>query len=445
LSPELTRTFRAFRNRNYRLYAMGGVLSNTGTWIQRVAQDWLVLQLHGGSAAQASTALGITTGLQFLPVLLLSPYAGLVADRMPKRRLLQLSQGWMAVSSGLLAVLAITGVVEAWMVFAVALVFGMGAAFDAPARQAFVSEMVVPEDLTNAVSLNSASFNLARVVGPAVAGFLLAALGGTIQHGRPTSPHALAASGWVIMINAVSYLFVIVALQLMRDSELLVNPRAPREKGMVRQGFRYVRNRPDLMMILVAGFFAGTFGMNFQMTSALMATQVFHKGSGQYGLLGTTLAIGSLTGALLGARRIAKPRPHYVIVAGVAFALVEIALGLMPTYLVFAIGTPFLGLSLITMLNSANTTVQLTTEPIMRGRVMALYMMLVMGGTPIGAPFIGWVGATFGARWTLIGGGLFSLAGILLAVALFRGLNGRPILGRAREDTSEVTDTAMAA
>jgi len=441
----LTRTFRAFRNRNYRLYAMGGVLSNTGTWIQRVAQDWLVLQLHGGSAAQASTALGITTGLQFLPVLLFSPYAGLVADRMPKRRLLQMTQGWMGISSGILAILAISGVVQPWMVFAVALVFGIGAAFDAPARQAFVSEMVVPEDLTNAVSLNSASFNLARVIGPAVAGFLLAALGSTIQHGHPVTHHALAASGWVIMINAVSYLFVIAALQAMRDRELLVNPRAPREKGMVRQGFRYVRNRPDLMMILVAGFFAGTFGMNFQMTSALMATQVFHKGSGQYGLLGTTLAIGSLTGALLGARRVAKPRPHYVIVAGVAFALVEVALGLMPSYLVFAIATPLLGLSLITMLNSANTTVQLTTEPTMRGRVMALYMMLVMGGTPIGAPFIGWVGATFGARWTLVGGGLLSLAGIAIAVAVFRGLDGRPTLGRAREDDSEVTDAAMAA
>ncbi|MCW2787401.1 MAG: transporter, partial [Marmoricola sp.] len=184
---------------------------------------------------------------------------------------------------------------------------------------------------------------------------------------------------------------------------------------------RYVRSRPDLMMVLMAGFFAGTFGMNFQMTSALMATQVFHKGPGEYGLLGSTLALGSLTAALLGARREARPRPNWVIVAGLTFGAVEICLGLMPSYLTFALCTPLLGLSLLTMLNSANTTVQLSVDPMMRGRVMALYMMLVMGGTPIGAPIVGWVGATFGARWTLIGGGAMSVAGILLALLLFGG------------------------
>jgi MFS family permease len=427
-------TFRAFRNRNYRLYAAGGVVSNTGTWIQRIAQDWLVLVLHHGSPAQASTALGITTGLQFLPVLLLSPYAGLVADRMAKRRLLQLTQAWMGIWSGVLAVLAITGVVESWMVFAVAFVFGIGSAFDAPARQSFVSEMVGADDLSNAVGLNSASFNLARIIGPAVSGGMIAALGGGI-----------AVTGWVIMINAVSYLAVIGALQAMRDEELIDNPRAARGKGMVRDGVRYVRNRPDLMMVLTAGFFAGTFGMNFQMTSALMATQVFHKGAGEYGLLGTTLAVGSLTGALLGARRVGRPRPRLVILAGLAFGGVEIVLGLMPTYLTFACLTPLLGLTLLTMLNAANTTVQLSTAPTMRGRVMALYMMLVMGGTPVGAPIVGWVGATFGARWTLIGGGLMSVFGILLAVVLFHGLRGRPVLGRARISTEEATDSAMAA
>jgi MFS family permease len=430
----LSPTFRAFRNRNYRLYAAGGVVSNTGTWIQRIAQDWLVLVLHHGSPAQASTALGITTGLQFLPVLLLSPYAGLVADRMAKRRLLQLTQAWMGIWSGVLAVLAITGVVESWMVFAVAFVFGIGSAFDAPARQSFVSEMVGADDLSNAVGLNSASFNLARIIGPAVSGGMIAALGGGI-----------AVTGWVIMINAVSYLAVIGALQAMRDEELIDNPRAARGKGMVRDGVRYVRNRPDLMMVLTAGFFAGTFGMNFQMTSALMATQVFHKGAGEYGLLGTTLAVGSLTGALLGARRVGRPRPRLVILAGLAFGGVEIVLGLMPTYLTFACLTPLLGLTLLTMLNAANTTVQLSTAPTMRGRVMALYMMLVMGGTPVGAPIVGWVGATFGARWTLIGGGLMSVFGILLAVVLFHGLRGRPVLGRARISAEEATDSAMAA
>jgi MFS family permease len=407
----LSPTFRALRIRNYRLYALGGVVSNTGTWMQRVAQDWLVLQLHHGSAAEASTALGLTTGLQFLPMLLFSPYAGLVADRMSKRRLLQLTQAAMGLASLVLAGLALTGVVSTWMVFAIAFVFGIGAAFDGPARQAFVSEMVGPDDLANAVGLNSASFNLARVMGPALSGFMIAALGSGIR-----------ATGVVIFLNALSYLAVIGALQLMRPHELSPVARAARGKGMITDGVRYVRGRPDLMLILVAAFFAGTFGMNFQMTSALMATQVYHQGPGEYGLLGTTLAVGSLTGALLGARRVGRPRQRLVILAGLAFGVVEVLLGTMPTYLTFALVTPVLGLCLLTMLNAANTTVQLSVPPEMRGRVMALYMMVVMGGTPVGAPFVGWIGATFGARWTLIGGGGLTILGVLLAVALFHGV-----------------------
>ena len=420
-------TFRALRIRNYRLYALGGVVSNTGTWMQRVAQDWLVLQLHHGSAAEASTALGLTTGLQFLPILLFSPYAGLVADRMPKQRLLQLTQASMGVVSLLLGVLALTDVVTTPMVFGIAFLFGIGSAFDAPARQSFVSEMVGPDDLTNAVGLNSASFNLARVIGPALSGFLIAALGSGVS-----------ATGVVIVLNGISYLAVITALQAMRPHEFAPVARAPRGKGMIRDGVRYVRGRPDLMLILVAAFFAGTFGMNFQMTSALMATQVFNKGPGEYGLLGTTLAVGSLTGALLGARREGRPRQRLVVLAGLAFGTVEVALGLMPSYLTFALVTPLLGLCLLTMLNAANTTVQLSVSPHMRGRVMALYMMLVMGGTPLGAPVVGWVGATFGARWTLIGGGGLTVFGVLLAVALFRGF--RSPLARWRVTTADADD-----
>jgi MFS family permease len=429
----LSPTFRALRIRNYRLYALGGLVSNTGTWMQRVAQDWLVLQLHHGSAAQASTALGLTTGLQFLPILLFSPYAGLVADRMRKRRLLQLTQGWMGLTSLLLAGLALTGVVEPWMVFAIAFAFGIGAAFDAPARQSFVSEMVGPDDLANAVGLNSASFNLARVMGPAISGFLIAALGSGVR-----------ATGAVILLNGVSYLAVIGALRLMRERELAPIDRVPRGKGMIRDGIRYVRSRPDLKMIMVAAFFAGTFGMNFQMTSALMATQIFHKGPGEYGLLGTTLAVGSLTGALLGARREGRPRPRLVVLAGLAFGTVEIMLGLMPSYLSFAVLTPLLGFCLLTMLNAANTTVQLSVTPTMRGRVMALYMMVVMGGTPLGAPVVGWVGATFGARWTLIGGGAMSVLGVLLAVLVFRGLRS-PWWSRQQAPADAVDDQVMAA
>ena len=401
-------TFRALSNRNYRLYAAGGVVSNTGTWMQRVAQDWLVLQLTDNSGV----ALGITTGLQFLPMLLVSPYAGLIADRFPKRRLLQVTQLMMAVPALLLGVLAVTGVAQTWHVYALAFVFGVGTAFDAPARQSFVSEMVSQEDLTNAVGLNSASFNAARIVGPALAGFLIAALGSGVR-----------ATGWVILANAVSYGAVIYALQRMRAADLDTPEPASRDKGMIRDGVRYVRSRPDLMLVLAIVFFAGTFGLNFQMTSALMATDVYGKGATEYGLLGTTMAVGSLSGALLAARR-GRPRHRLVIGAAVAFGLVEMLAGVMPTYLTFALMTPLLGLTALTMITAANATVQLSVSPVMRGRVMALYMMIFMGGTPVGAPIVGWIGETFGARWTLIGGGGMTVLGVLLAVAVFSRTQG---------------------
>ena len=427
-------TFRALRVRNFRLYALGGVISNTGTWMQRVAQDWLVLQLFATSAAGASTALGVTTGLQFLPILLLSPYAGVVADLMPKRRLLILTQLWMGTSSLALGALAIIGHLQPWLVFALVFVFGIGAAFDAPARQAFVSEMVAGDDLSNAVGLNSASFNLARLVGPAVAGLLIAVFGGGV-----------VASGVVILLNGLSYLAVIMALRAMDTRSLTPVPVTKPDTGMIRDGVAYVWHRPDLMLILTAAFFAGTFGMNYQMTSALMATQVYHMGAGEYGLLGTTLAVGSLTGALLSARRVGRPRLKLVVLAGLAFGLVEIALGLMPSYLTFALVSPLLGLSLLIMLNAANTTVQLSVHPMIRGRVMALYLMVVMGGTPLGAPLIGWIGATFGARWTLIAGGGVTVLGVALAVMLFHGLGRRGPLVTSRLPEDERLTAPIAA
>ncbi|MGZ8736817.1 MAG: MFS transporter [Nocardioides sp.] len=402
-------TFQALSNRNYRLYAAGGVVSNTGTWMQRVAQDWLVLQLTGNSG----TALGITTGLQFLPMLLLSPYAGLVADRFPKRRLLQVTQLMMAGPALILGVLAVTGVAQTWHVYVLAFVFGVGTAFDAPARQSFVSEMVEPEQLTNAVGLNSASFNAARIVGPALAGFLIAAGGSGVR-----------ATGWVILANALSYGAVIFVLQKMRIADLDSPELAARGgKGMIREGMRYVRGRPDLMLILAIVFFAGTFGLNFQMTSALMATDVFGKGASEYGVLGTTMAIGSLSGALLAARR-GRPRHRLVIGAAVAFGAVEMLAGVMPSYLTFALITPLLGFTALTMITAANATVQLSTAPMMRGRVMALYMMIFMGGTPVGAPIVGWIGEEFGARWTLIGGGAMTILGTLFAAAVFSRTQG---------------------
>jgi MFS family permease len=404
----LSPTFGSLRNPNYRRYAVGGVVSNTGTWMQRVAQDWMVLQLTAGSGA----AVGITTGLQFLPFLLLSPLAGLVADRIPKRRLLQLTNIGMAVPALLLGLLAVTGAAQTWHVYVLALLLGVAAAFDAPARQSFVSELVDHDDLTNAVGLNSASFNAARLVGPAVAGLLIAALGGGV-----------VATGWVILLNSVSYVAPVLSLRSL-DARMLHTPDlVRREPGQIRAGLRYVRGRPDLMLVLAIVFFAGTFGLNFQLTSALMATEVFGKGATEYGLLGTFMAVGSLTGSLLAARRV-RIRHRLIVVAALTFAVLEMIAGAMPSYLAFALMTPLIGLSALTMITAANTFMQLNTDPGMRGRVMALYMMIFIGGTPLGAPLIGWIGEVAGARWTLWIGGLATAIGVLGASAVY--LRTRP-------------------
>ncbi|GAA1505375.1 hypothetical protein GCM10009788_06220 [Nocardioides humi] len=378
--------------------------------MQRVAQDWLVLTIPGNGGA----ALGITTGLQFLPVLLLSPYAGVVADRIPKRVLLQITQAVMALASLALGVVAALGVAQTWHVYLIAFVFGIGAAFDAPARQAFVSEMVGADDVANAVSLNSAAFNTARLVGPGLAGLLIALGGGGMR-----------ATGWVILANALSYLAVIAQLRRM-DEAALHSPRpAGRTPGMLREGIVYLRSQPKMLMILVLVFFVGTFGMNFQITSALMATEVFGKGAREYGVLGSVLAIGSLAGALAAAGRV-RVRVRLLMGAAVAFGVLEMAAGLAPSYVAFVLLCPLLGFSTITVLNSCNALLQIESDPALRGRVMAIYMTIVMGGTPLGAPLIGWVGEQFGARWTLIIGGALVLAGVALAV-LVRRAAGRGI------------------
>jgi MFS family permease len=404
----LSPTFRALRNPNYRLYLAGSVVSNTGTWMQRVAQDWLVLQLPGNSG----TELGITTGLQFLPVLLLSPYAGVVADRFPKRRLLQVTQATMAVASLVLGLIAVLGLAQTWHVYLIAFLFGIGAAFDAPARQSFVSEMVGQDDLTNAVGLNSASFNAARILGPAVAGLMIGALGGGAD-----------ATGWVILVNAASYLAVIAQLERMNVALLQSPELRGRSPGMLVEGVRYVRSQPKMILILIMVFFAGTFGMNFQITSALMATEVFGKGAGEYGVLGSAMAVGSLTGALMAARRV-RIRLRLLVLAALGFGAAEIVAGFLPTYVAFAAFAPVIGFCTLTLLNSANATMQLESDPALRGRVMALYMTIVMGGTPLGSPIIGWIGQHLGARWSLVIGGALTIAGVLLALAVYARLQG---------------------
>ena len=423
-------TFRSLRIRNYRLYATGGLISNIGTWMQRIAQDWLVLELTDNNGI----ALGVTTGLQFLPMLLVGPWAGSLADRYSKRKVLMFSQAFMGVVGAFLGLLVLTEVVQVWHVFVLAALLGVGASIDAPARQSFVIEMVGPDDVSNAVGLNSASFNLGRVIGPALAGFLIVLFG----------------TGPVFLINAVSYIAVILALRAMRVADLQAAPRTSRGKGQVREGIRYVRNRPDLMLVMVIVFFVGTFGLNFQMTSALMATEVFDKGAGEYGLLGSVLAIGSLSGALLAARR-GRPRLRLVVLSAVAFGLVEIVAGLMPTYVTFIAVLIPIGLAQMTLLNAANATIQLGVDPVMRGRVMALYMAVLMGGTPFGAPLVGFVAETFGARWSLIAGGAISAGAAILAALLLARREGLQVRGelihlpRHRVRADDLADRAQQA
>ncbi|HET7398780.1 MAG TPA: MFS transporter [Intrasporangium sp.] len=373
-------TFHSLGIRNYRIYASGGLVSNIGTWMGRVAQDWLVLTVLTDHSA---TALGTVTGLQFLPFLLLAPWAGMLVDRYSKRRLLVGTQTALLLTALALALLTAYGAVQLWHVYALALLQGVATALDNPARQTFVSEMVDRDHLPNAVALNSASFNLGRVIGPAVAGLVIARLG-------------LAPA---LFVNAASFLFVLAALARMDATRLTPAPRA-RGKGQIRQGLRYVKGRPDIVLILFLVFVLGTFGMNFQLTMALMATTVFDKGPGEYGALGSIMAVGSLTAALLSARR-ARPRLRVLLLALAGFTVSTAVLSLAPSYVLFAVLLVPTGLAALTALTTANAMVQVSVEPVMRGRVMALYMAIFMGGAPLGSPLIGWVGDAFGARWTI--------------------------------------------
>ncbi len=395
-------TFSSLSIRNYRIYFSGSFVSNVGTWMGRVAQDWLVLTVLTDHSA---TALGLVTGLQFLPFLLLAPFTGVIADRFPKRRILFVSQGALAVSALTLAVLTLSGVVQLWQVYAVALFQGIATSVDNPARQSFVSEIVPRQQLSNAVGLNSASFNAGRLVGPGVAGLVIAWLG----------------TGTALLLNGLSFFFVIASLAALHTDELTPSPRL-RGKGQVREGFAYVRSRPDLMVIMGLVFVLGTFGMNFQLTMALMATQVFHQGATQYGLLGSIMAIGSLAAALLSARR-REPRLAVVLVALGGFTVASLLAALAPTYDLFALALVPVGLASLTALTTANSTVQLSVEPQMRGRVMSLYMAILMGGTPIGAPLIGWLGDHAGPRWT-IGIGTVMVGLSLLAVLALHARGG---------------------
>lgn len=392
--------FRALENPNYRIWAGGAIVSNIGTWMQRVAQDWLVLTVltdHSGAA------VGLTTGLQFLPMLLFGPYGGVLADRYRKRIILMWTQLAMGLTGLAIGLLVVTGTAQLWHAYVAAFCLGVASAVDAPARQAFVSELVGQDNISNAVALNSASFNTARLTGPAIAGVLIAWVG----------------TGPVFLLNAASFAAVLVSLFRIR-----ITQPAPvagqRNKHQVVEGVRYVRRRPDLMLIMVLVGILGAFGMNFPVINSLMATTEFSMGPSEFGLLGSIMAVGTLAGALLAARR-SGPRLRFLLGGALGLGFFTILGSLAPSFWTYAAILVPVGLASITFLNSCNTSIQLSVEAPFRGRVLALYLAVLQGGTALGSPLVGWIGSQFGARWSVASGGIVVLlAGIAAVVAVSR-------------------------
>ena len=424
--------FHSLGSHNYRLWAGGALVSNLGTWMQRIEQDWLVLTILTDHSA---TAVGTVMALQFGPALLLLPLSGFAADHMDRRKLLLFTQGAAGLLALGLGLVTLTGVVQLWHVYGFALLLGCVTAFDAPARQAFVSDLVSDDSLANAVALNSASFNAARMVGPAVAGVLIAAVG----------------EGWLFLINAGSYAAVLVSLWWLRVHELHVETRPERTRGSLLAGLRYVRQRPDLVAVLVMLSLIGTFGFNFAIFISTMSVTVFDGDSSQYGLLSSAMAVGTMSGALLSARR---PLPGMVLMGGAsaAFGITLALAAVMPGPWLFAAMLFFVGLAALTFMTASNSMMQLTTERSMRGRVLALRIAVVMGGTPLGAPLVGWVVDRYGARWALGVGALSGLAAAAVAVVYlvrYRQLRLRRDGGRLRlvihPEPEDVTAVSVAA
>ena len=408
-------TFRSLKVFNYRVWAGGAIVSNVGTWMQRTAQDWVVLtQLTHHNA----TAVGVVMALQFGPHLLLLPLTGFAADHLDRRKLVMCTQAAMGALALGLGVLTVAGLLQLWHVYVFAFLLGCVTAFDSPARQTFVSDLVGEADLSNAVALNSTSFNAARMIGPAIAGVLIASVG----------------SGWVFLINAASFVAVLGSLGMLRTGELRSSGRAVRTRGSLAEGFRYVWKRPDLKAMLLMLFFIGTFGLNFPIFISTMSVTVFHGGAGQYGFLMSTMAIGTVAGSLLAARR-AEPDLAHLFTGAAVFGLGCALAGIMPNYWLFALALIIVGVSALTFTTSTNSLAQLATEPAMRGRVMAIRLAIALGGTLIGAPIVGWVADRFGPRWALGVGAASGVAAAIVAIhylAKYRHLRVRIDAGALR-------------
>lgn len=398
--------FRALKIFNFRVWTAGALVSNIGTWMQRVAQDWLVLtQLTHHDAA----AVGIVMALQFAPQLLLLPWSGFAADHFNQRKLLMLTQALMGILALALGVLTVAGSIRLWQVYVFAFLFGSAAALDAPVRQTFVAELVGDEHLPNAVALNSISFNAASMVGSAVAGLVIARVG----------------TGWAFLINGLSFAAVLISMSLFRVSELYPSKRAQRTAGGFLEGFRYVWGRQDLRAVLVMLFLIGTFGLNFPIFTSTMAVKVFHTDARGFGLLSSIMAVGTISGALIAAGR-DKPKFGSLLIGSAVFGIGCTFAALAPGYWWFAAALVLIGMAALTFTNATNSMMQLSTEPAMRGRVMALRVAVALGGTPIGAPIIGWVANHFGPRWALgVGAGSGFTAALVAAYVLTRSTGSK--------------------
>ncbi len=391
--------WRALRHRNYRILYGASVLTNIGTWAQRIAQDWLVLELTNNNG----TYLGIVTALQFLPVMLLSMQGGVLADKVDKRKALIITNLGSGITALILGALVVSKVATIDHVYVLAILLGIFSAIDAPIRSSFIVEVVGHKDLTNAMGLNSANFHFGRLVGPAISGFLIAAFG----------------TGPSFLINGFSFIVVTFSFFAVRSSELHVEEKS-KSDGTLKEAFRYIKKRPDLQIIMLTVFFASNFGLNMQIFNALMATKEFHKGAASYGFLGTLVGLGTLTGALIAARKDRTKNTLFVPIAAINFGIWITALSFAPTYSVYAMILPISGISAITTMISANTFVQANSDVAIRGRIMGIYMFIFMGGTPIGSPLIGYCSEHFGVRWTMGGCGIITVTAAVFSLLKYR-------------------------
>lgn len=397
-------TLRSFKHRNFKILFSANFLSNIGTWAQGVAQAWLILEL-----TDSGTYLGIVTSLQFAPILFFSISGGKIADKFNKRKVLMLTNLTAGISALSVATLVLTENIKIWHVMFFAFMLGMGNAIDAPVRQSFNVEVVGKQDLPNAVGLNSTNFNIGRLIGPGLSGLLIAAYG----------------TGVSFLLNGLSYLVVIIALINIRESELFIEEKKS-SSTKIREAMAYVAARPDILAVIITVFFASSFGLNFLIFNTMMATQVFDKGAAEYGALGSILAVGSLSGAIISARLEKKRGPRFVMIGSMIFSAILILSAFAPTYLVYSILLPIIGCVALLTFIGANTMVQLRTDSQIRGRVMGIYLTVFLGGTPIVSPFIGIMTQEVGTRPTVAICGLISLLAAIATFAKFKDKGQEP-------------------